>query len=201
MSEKSFSWAFNNDHVESWAYWIDGFNPMECDAIIDYCKKRDMEEGVIYSGNGDMDKFISNRSVRDSKIGFIQPSDEISWVYQRLTEITTKLNDQYFKFDLWGFAEGLQFTEYKSPGQKYNEHVDKMDKGLIRKLTIVLQLTNEEDYEGCDLELLLSENPLKMIRKQGTLLAFPSYTLHRVTPITKGTRHSLVGWVTGRPFK
>lgn len=203
MSENSSSWSFYIDELNPWAYWSDGFNSSECDKIIDYCKSKEMLDGIVTEGTKEdkVSDFSVNKKLRDSKICFIQPKEEISWLYQKLSKITTILNEQYFNFDLWGFSEGLQFTQYQAPGQMYNEHVDTLYKGPIRKLSIVLQLTDENEYEGGDLEIIASEFPLKLIRKRGTLLAFPSYTLHRVTPVTKGTRHSLVGWVTGKPFK
>ena len=73
---------------------------------------------------------------------------------------------------------------------------------LFRSLSIVVQLSDPNDYDGCDLELLNmgEKRPTKMMRDRGTLIAFPSYTLHRVTPATRGVRNSLVAWVTGKPF-
>ena len=128
---------------------------------------------------------------------------ELNWAYERLAGISMSLNEQFFKFDLWGFAEGFQFTEYESPGGEYSSHVDKTFNKQIRKLSIVLQLTDENEYEGGDFQLLDAgeKKPENLSRKQGIVLAFPSYTLHRVTPVTKGTRHSLVAWITGKPFK
>jgi PKHD-type hydroxylase len=66
---------------------------------------------------------------------------------------------------------------------------------------MVVQLTDPDEYEGGELELCLGGEPFVVPREQGTLITFPSYVLHRVKPTTKGTRHSLVGWVTGRPFR
>ena len=200
MSEEGFAWSFYTDETLSSAYWSDGFISEECDTIIDYCKSKKMVDGGV-AGESIIKISKISKNVRDSKICFIQPKQEIFWLYDRLSSITKTLNESYFNFDLWGFSEGLQFTQYEAPGQKYDDHIDMFHKGPIRKLSIVLQLTDEADYEGCDLELIIDKSPLKMTRKRGTLLVFPSYTLHRVTPITKGTRHSLVGWVTGRPFR
>lgn len=64
-----------------------------------------------------------------------------------------------------------------------------------------MQLSDEDDYVGGDLELMFGDEPQKMIRKRGTILCFPSYVLHRVTPVTEGTRYSLVAWITGPQFK
>jgi PKHD-type hydroxylase len=122
--------------------------------------------------------------------------------YQRLSAIVLSLNEQFFKFDLHGFGEDLQFTEYVAPSGKYNSHVDRAFGTAIRKLSIVVQLTDPDTYEGGDLELLPSiEKPVKPPRTRGTLIAFPSFQLHRVTPVTSGTRNSLVGWINGKQFK
>ena len=193
---KSFpSWSFQLDTMPRYAYWDNCFSTEECDTIIDYCKGNfTLQKGSVM----DSEKYSSDRN---SEICFINVNSEISWVYQRLTSVITNLNSSYFNFDLWGFAEGLQFTEYNSPGGKYDEHLDIICNGVIRKLSIVVQLTDENSYEGGDFQLLESSQPTSLSRNKGTLLVFPSFILHRVTPVTKGTRNSLVGWITGKPFK
>jgi PKHD-type hydroxylase len=81
--------------------------------------------------------------------------------------------------------------------------MDKLFQRNVRKLSIVIQLTDENEYDGCDLELILGagDDTVKMPRSKGKLIMFPSYIIHQVTPIIKGQRHSLVGWITGNPFK
>ena len=111
------------------------------------------------------------------------------------------LNSQFFKFDLFGLAEGMQFTKYTAPGGKYGTHIDRITGGLTRKLSFTLQLSDPADYVGGDLQLHLGDDPLKMNREQGYVAVFPSYVLHEVTPVTEGTRYSLVSWITGAPFK
>jgi PKHD-type hydroxylase len=104
-------------------------------------------------------------------------------------------------FDIFGFQEGLQFTEYNAPSGHYGKHVDNIFNGQIRKLSVSVQLTDPTKYEGGNIELYLANEPAIMTKKQGSLILFPSSVLHAVTPVTKGTRHSLVGWITGKPFK
>ena len=72
---------------------------------------------------------------------------------------------------------------------------------IIRQLSISIQLTDENNYEGGNLELLQSDKADKMEKTQGKLIMFPSFVQHRVTPVTKGERNSLVIWVTGNNFK
>lgn len=195
MKMVNTSWSLYTDTTESWASWQDAFSPLECEKIVEVGLSKQSIKATV--GN---EKELRN-DVRKCQISFIPPEDSMHWVYQRLTSITLELNEKYFGFDLWGFAEGLQFTQYTAPGEKYDGHTDRMYKGVIRKLSIVLQLTDDTKYKDCDLEVYLDQEPSKTIRKQGTVIVFPSYTLHRVTPITKGVRHSLVGWISGKKFK
>lgn len=190
------SWSFNVDNVNHWAYWEKSFSDEECDEIIRECKKLKLSEGLI---RNEINNEIKSE-YRNSKIVFVGSKD-LEWAYRKLTDICVNLNERFFDFDLWGFSEGLQFTEYKAPSGKYDSHIDKILNGPIRKLSVVVQLTDPKKYKGCDLELLTSDNPISISRERGYLVLFPSYTLHRVTPIEKGTRHSLVGWITGKPFK
>ena len=194
----NYSWALTVDTVRSYAYVNNLFTPEECDTIIATCKSNfKMRAGEILNDG----QTTSVESYRESNIAFCPPSQDLAWVYQRITDGVNLVNNDYFNFDLWGFAEGLQFTEYVAPAGKYDAHIDKMNMGVIRKLSIVVQLSDENSYEGGDFEIIEGKDPEKLSRTQGTLLAFPSYVLHRVTPITQGTRHSMVGWITGKPFK
>ena len=70
-----------------------------------------------------------------------------------------------------------------------------------RKLSITVQLSDEDAYEGGDLEFMVNKEYVKAPREQGTVIVFPSFIMHRVTPVTKGTRESIVGWIAGPPFR
>lgn len=195
--QRNPAWGFYKDGVELFSYWDNAFTPQECDLIIEHAKTFQPIKGTIFTEK----KQDVNVEFRDSNITFISP-DEITWLYEKLTYLVMRMNDNFFNFDLWGFAENLQFTQYVAPTGKYDTHIDKCFSLQVRKLSIVVQLSDPSDYDGCDLELLnMGESkPEKMKRDRGCLIAFPSYTLHRVTPATRGVRNSLVAWVTGKPF-
>jgi PKHD-type hydroxylase len=189
------SWNLKTDMIQDWAYYDDAFSSDECDSIVEYCRQQDLKESVI--GN----EHSLDLSVRKSKVAFIPPTSFMIPHYQKLSAIIDTLNQQFFKFDLHGFGEHLQFTEYDAPGGKYNSHVDRGFNIPVRKLSIVLQLTDPKNYEGGELELFVNmEIPTKLPKTRGTLIAFPSFQVHRVTPLTKGTRNSLVGWINGKQF-
>jgi PKHD-type hydroxylase len=98
-------------------------------------------------------------------------------------------------------AEGFQFTRYDAPTNYYGVHIDKMLNGTVRKLSLTIQLSSPEDYEGGELALYTDKEAQLMLKELGKMIVFPSYVLHEVRPVTKGTRYSLVAWITGKPFK
>jgi PKHD-type hydroxylase len=186
------AWAFNIDHVHSWAYWDKAFTDEECERIIELGDSRTQKQGTTGAGLSE---------IRKSEIAWLYPSDDLDWCYRRMTDIITNLNERFFKFDLFGATEGFQFTKYTAPGSKYGQHIDSAPGTLIRKLSFTLQLSDPKDYKGGDLCLYLGDKPEVMKRDRGYVALFPSYVLHEVTPVTKGTRYSLVSWITGKPFK
>lgn len=172
------------------------FSEQECDYITNY----GLSKTLNVAGAG-MDE-QPQTDIRKSNVVFIEPNSETDMIYTKLTDAVFLANDNLFGYDLFSFGENLQFTEYVAPDGKYDSHIDIFPNGLIRKLTIVVQLTNPEDYDGGDLELLCSvENPTPTKRDRGTVIVFPSWLMHRVMPVTRGKRHSLVGWINGNPFK
>jgi len=185
------SWNFYLDKVNSYAYWEKVFSKDECEKIIKIAKDKGLIKGIT---RGKTD-------VRESQICWLYSSDDLDWVFRRITDIVLNLNDRFFQFDLHGLNEGLQFTNYKAPSNKYGKHIDRSLDTLIRKLSLSIQLTDPNEYEGGELFLYENEKGIEMKKEQGTLILFPSYILHEVKPVTKGERNSLVAWITGKQFK
>lgn len=190
------SWCFYTDQRARWTYWDRFLTPEECDKLIVDATNYNLSKAVTFDNNN----VNSNNSYRDSEVTWIQPSQEFEWLYRRLTDVILDMNQKYFKFDIWGLTESLQFTKYVAPTGKYDEHVDCGFGSVIRKLSIVIQLSDENDYDGGNFEYIDCKDPEILPRRKGTLLIFPSFSLHRVSPVTRGTRYSLVGWVSGKPF-
>ena len=189
------SWSFYKDSICGWVTWDGAFTEDECEWIIEYGKLVQSYNGTIGVEGKELDK-----TIRDSKVSWLVPAKEFEWVYDRLTAVVMDVNINNYRFDLFGFQEALQFTEYNEPGGHYGKHVDNMYKGPIRKLSVIVQLSDPSKYEGGDIEMHLADEPTIMDKKRGDVIIFPSSVLHAVTPVTKGTRHSLVGWITGKPF-
>ena len=111
------------------------------------------------------------------------------------------------KRNLWGFnlshgRDAIQHTIYKEGGGHYDWHMD-AGHGMQRhrKVSLTVQLTDPDDYEGGKLQLWRGQNPLDAPRGKGTVVIFPSYMMHRVSEVTKGTRESLVLWVGGDHYR
>ena len=140
------------------------------------------------------------------------------WIYNEIQpyiHIANKNAGWNFQFD---FTESCQFTKYNK-GQFYGWHTDSWElpynapkdpnlHGKIRKLSITISLSDPKDYKGGELEFQLrNKDKAQLIRKcpeikpRGSIVVFPSFVWHRVKPVTKGIRHSLVAWNLGFPFK
>jgi PKHD-type hydroxylase len=192
------SWPFELDPVNTYAYWDDAFTENECDFLIALGNAQKKLQATIGTKSGGVE---TNNKIRESEVSWLYPNQDTAWAFKRLTDIIVNLNDRYFKFDIFGATEGFQFTKYVAPTGHYGKHVDCAVNNPIRKLSFTLQLSNPDEYEGGDLCLYAQDKPIIANRNQGFITVFPSYVLHEVTPVTKGTRYSLVSWITGKPFK
>lgn len=196
MSEQISQWPFRVDEIADYAWISDCFAEDEIQKIIELGKSQALNDAKVKTGSDEL-----NESIRDSRVGWIKPSEDSAWLFRKMTDLITSMNNQYFKFNLFGLVEGFQFTEYKAPAGHYSYHMDKVTGSSIRKLSLTMQLSDPDDYEGGDLEFLYGKEPVRAKREKGSITFFPSWILHRVTPVTKGTRYSLVAWITGPNFE
>ena len=148
----------------------------------------------------------SNDSIRRGSVAWLPRADVFNdWMYSRLAGIIERANGELWDFNISGFWEDCQYTTYKGDKEKgdhYGYHLDIDGKtGVQRKISIVVQLTDPSEYEGGALEILTTENPFWAGKEKGSCLLFPSFCLHKVHPVTKGLRNSLVLWVSGPPFE
>ena len=196
----SHCWPFKIDEIHDFAYVPKFLSKEECEEIIKIGNKKRISDGTIFSTK--KNKVV--KDIRKSKVAWLGNQD-VPNLYPKLTDAIMELNSKYFKFDLHGFEEGLQFTIYDGKGAKYGKHVDRGLNIKVRKLSITIELSDPNKRRGGDLRLITGEPDLsgknKLPKEQGTMIAFPSWTLHEVEPIVKGTRYSLVAWITGKNFK
>jgi PKHD-type hydroxylase len=154
---------------------------------------------------------------RRTRIKWLAFNDIWRGLYGDVLEQVHRSNSNLWKFDLKQLRERFQYTEYHaSENGHYDWHVDvgNDDATSYRKISVTIQLSHPDEYEGGDLQIFESSDdfiseredksqiPYRVVdRGLGTMAIFPSYVVHRVTPVTKGVRKSLVLWVGGKPFK
>ena len=142
---------------------------------------------------------LPSDAYRVSHIAWIEPQPQNHWLFHRLGMLFADANRDY-GFELTGFLDPLQYTMYGS-GQHFDWHVDcGAGESSARKLSMTLQLTDPQEYSGGALELLGAKVG-EEARQLGSATFFPSFLGHRVTPVTRGIRRSLVAWACGPAFR
>ena len=143
-------------------------------------------------------------TIRSSKVKWIPQSREFQGLYERIAQEILMHNQQHWKFDLTTLREQIQYTEYHAEDKgKYDWHLD-IGSGWssLRKISVTINLSDPKDYDGGVLEFNMGGKTITQGSKaKGAITIFPSYLLHRVSPVTRGTRKSLVLWVGGNHFR
>ncbi len=180
------------------AVWEGAFTPSELDRIEAIGDALTLDKATLVGGLAD-DEYDY---IRITRTAWIAPGPETKWIYDRVQAVVRTMNDRVWQFDLRGFSENFQYTVYDgSQGGHYDWHVDQGDMAKSRKLSLSLQLTDPSAYDGCELQFQGGRRIETAPRSRGAVIAFPSYVLHRVTPITRGTRKAVVVWSTGPKFR
>lgn len=181
-------YVYNSQGLEEYAQWTffeSAFSPEECTTI---------KNLLLNPSMGTVSKGVRDDSIRVSEIDWLPFSEDTRWIYERIHSFVYSTNDIRYKFDLVGMSEPFQLSRYIVGGH-YNWHQDFSLGTSLRKLSISLQLDESDAYSGGDLEFIGYND--KVQRNIGDLIIFPSFNTHRITPITSGVRHSLVGWISG----
>jgi len=173
------------------------FTPEQCQLIINAGRSEPVQNGQVGGGAAG----VVDTKTRTSHISWI-PFNKMPEMYSTLEQIVNKTNNNHFGFDGIQITEQAQYTEYPSGGF-YDWHIDSdvvgMNEPPVRKISMTCLLSHESEFEGGGLELMSDG---KIARpKQGQAIFFASYIRHRVIPITKGIRKSLVMWFGGPSFK
>jgi PKHD-type hydroxylase len=170
-------------------------SPQLCDLIIQEANwEQELEAGFVYDNQQKLDHVK-----RKTKIVFEEVDSVAGCILQ--TYIQTANFKANWNFNI-SYLQKVQIGKYEDKGH-YDWHIDTMkpdEFGMQRKLSSVLFLSHPEDYEGGVFELNNLEKPLEKLPK-GSIIVFPSYISHRVTPVTKGTRYTATSWMMGPTFK
>jgi PKHD-type hydroxylase len=187
------------DNTITYAIWEKAFSPAELDAIE---RLGDRLAGERATLAGSEPQGTVDDKVRVTHRAWIPENAESKWFYDRMQTVVRTLNERVYQFALDGLSEDFQYAVYHgAEGGHYDWHVDQGPLTVRRKLSITLQLTDPSHYEGCDLQFFAYRMIESAPRERGTVIAFPAYVVHRVTPCTRGTRKSVVVWTTGPKFK
>jgi PKHD-type hydroxylase len=199
-----------------------------CDDVIKYGLQH--QEDLAITGGLGVNRNLKDNPLKEEEIVDLKKKRNSNivwlndkWIYKEIHPYVHEANKLAgWNFD-WNFSESCQFTKYKL-NQYYDWHCDSWDvpynkpedpnsHGKIRKLSMTCQLTDGSEYQGGELQFdcrnydphMRDEDKhlltVKEILPKGSIVVFPSFVWHRVQPVTKGTRYSLVVWNLGYPFK
>lgn len=196
-----------------WQCWPSILSKDDCTKLINVAKEYNAIDGVV-GGENKADNSEVKKEIRRSIVRWLPKNDpKLSELVSLIRNCFDEANARAFGFDLNTFYE-LQFTEYHATDkQHYDWHTDcdlvNSTDVTTRKLSMVIQLSEPSDYEGGEFSLgapAVDKDhnfPINqdLFKPQGSLLVFPSFVYHRVTPVTKGTRYSLVSWCRGPTFR
>ena len=194
-------------------FWESAIPSNLCDDIVKHGLSK--QESKAFTGTADEPTPEETADkIRQSNVSWLNDR----WIYNTLHPYVDAANKNAgWNFD-WDWSENIQFTKYKL-NQFYDWHQDAYDKvypenygsnqaGKIRKLSIIVTLVDGSEYDGGDLQMNFRHKhkideikTINEIRPKGSVIVFPSYIFHRVTPVTRGTRYSLVNWNLGYPYR
>lgn len=164
------------------------------DALIALCDATGAE-GMVAEG------VVASR-FRRSNVAWVPRSPEYQGLYDHIWNLAQAFNSRYYGFELTGFDSQMQVARYDATREGgYDWHIDFGPGAQSRKLSLSVQLSKPDAYEGGDLEFDVGLGPKSAGRACGLAIAFPSFIRHRVTPVTRGVRYSLVAWLSGPRFR
>ena len=184
-----------------WVFWDNWFTNIELQKIIEYCQSAPIAEAKTVGGE---------KNYRVSQIKWIFPKEDNLWFFEKMNRHLEMVNNRWYGFDLNGYPS-FQYTEYHAEEKgHYDWHMDlhpglkegPVESDFIQPRKLSLSIMLNDDYEGGDLQFNIrgEDAPQTPEKKVGRIITFPSFILHRVTPVISGIRKSIVVWVMGAKF-
>ncbi|HSG57316.1 MAG TPA: 2OG-Fe(II) oxygenase [Paracoccaceae bacterium] len=173
------------------------FSADECDRIVEIARAAPARDAGLVGQARD-------HNLRRADLVWLDETPNSGWVMDRIIDLVRRANRDVFDFDLREFAESPQVARYGAEREGHFDWHSDVGDGVVagkRKLTMVVQLSRPEGYQGGALEVMPSAHAMEARREQGGATVFPSFLLHRVTPVTTGERHSLTIWAHGPAFR
>ena len=188
-----------------WKSWIVEtttplFTPDQCRQIIEAGRRQPPQQAAVGLATKDGKSGV-DKTARTTTISWI-PFKEMQPMYRDIDRFIQRANLNHFGFDDVRITEQAQFTEYPTGGF-YGWHTDTdfnmAHEPPVRKISMTLLLNDPSEFEGGNLELMTSGKFAEL--KQGHAIIFASFLNHRVNPVKRGIRQSLVVWFGGKPFR
>ena len=186
---------YQNKNIDyfNYYYFENVFSEEEIEFIINLGESMGTETATIAGAARE-----ENLDYRNSQVSWIMFDEDNQWIFDRLGELVVTANSEMWNFDLVAFGDNIQYTKYEgSVGGHYNWHSDIGESVSHRKLSLIVQLSDEEEYDGGLVQFNIGHKILDLPKTKGSVFIFPSFLLHRVNPVVDGTRRSLVSWITG----
>lgn len=176
----------------NWQMWSGGLSPHDLAQIEAAARGLNISPATVFN---------SDTSVRSSDVGWLTGNMNVQSILWKYVQAA---NENAFHVDVENVCD-IQYTEYPAvKGGHYDWHIDTywLEEGpQDRKLSVTIQLSHSDEYEGGEFQFSECETPDASSRVKGTVLIFPSYLLHRVLPVKSGLRKSLVAWFQGPRWK
>jgi len=171
------------------------FTPEECDKVIALASN-DYSHKASVGTDGQGSVALNVRNVNKYSIHY---TEENAWIFDKIARAVATANAEYYKYEIMGITHGIELLHYEGSEQgHYDWHTDVGPGGSsTRKISVSVQLTDSDKYEGGNLEVNCNGQVLQAVKEKGSISLFPSYALHRVSPVTSGERWVLVIWIHG----
>lgn len=187
------------------AIWQAWYSVIPAETIEEFIKVGDTYPAQPATIGDSAENSVTNSNIRKSDIAWINPMDpDAMKVTQCINWHAQESNRNCWGFNMGTIVNDIQYTTYHSEDQGfYDWHIDTFflnnTRAYDRKVSVIIQLSDSDDYEGGDFEIdpKYEAPDREELRKKGTIIVIPSFIQHRVTPVTKGTRKSIVSWVEG----
>lgn len=179
------------------AYWENFLTPEDLEFLKEQYNKLHKKQAEIGDGAVEL-------AVRNTQVTFMPFNMETHRVYSKIADAFAVVNSHFFRCDLDCLGEEMQLGYYDAKDKSHYEWHTDMDPGtgkINRKLSMCLMLSDPTEFEGGDLQIMTGKDPQTLEQTKGRAWFFPSYLLHRVTPVTKGVRQTAVVWATGEPWR
>ena len=169
----------------------------QCDQLVALCAAAPKKDAGLVGAT-------TAHQLRRADLVWLDDVPQAAWVMDRMIRLVAEANRDSFGFDLTDFAKSPQVARYGAERQGHFDWHSDIGAGTLaakRKLTVVVQLSDPADHTGGTLDLWPDSHVRPVPRQRGLAVIFPSYVLHRVTPVTTGTRWSLTLWSHGPAFR